>query len=458
MSITNIYEIIDAIITMIMLWIVYVHVYGIEVSVFRKGTLRETMKKPTLFYKLSQIKPSLWITGLCELLTCVTWTEKTEDVQMLLCLFFGQAFFFCATKEKKFRNSFWIWPVMFTTYLPISILDIIIHGFGGNGDWISIIAGTITGLILDALLLPLYIYIYFLDKKYKFSKRVHKNEKLLVVLISNTISLFGATLSSSEAEDGFRLGAGSTFLYLAFAIFALIMVIRIIYIGTSADYYEELSAVHEKNARETLAFYESYKDAQIETRKLRHDMKNHFACIQMLAKEEKYAELQEYLESFNGAVSEVSMEIQTGNDIVDAILNVKLKSAKKEDITFAVTGMIPYMPYIDAMDWCKMVSNAVDNGLEALRECSVSEKVLRIQFKSNGNFFVIHTENACEQEVQMDSNGIPTQKQDKTRHGFGLKNIEAAVKKYKGEMQISCSKNKEHYIFALDLLLPIKKE
>ena len=94
MSITNIYEIIDAIITMIMLWIVYVHVYGIEVSVFRKGTLRETMKKPTLFYKLSHIKPGLWITGLCELLTCVTWTEKTEDVQMLLCLFFGQAFFF----------------------------------------------------------------------------------------------------------------------------------------------------------------------------------------------------------------------------------------------------------------------------------------------------------------------------------------------------------------------------
>ena len=281
---------------------------------------------------------------------------------------------------------------------------------------------------------------------------------LLVVLISNTISLFGATLSSSEAEDGFRLGAGSTFLYLAFAIFALIMVIRIIYIGTSADYYEELSAVHEKNARETLAFYESYKDAQIETRKLRHDMKNHLACIQMLAKEEKYAELQAYLESFNEAVSEVSMEIQTGNDIVDAILNVKLKSAKKEDITFAVTGMIPYMPYIDAMDWCKMISNAVDNGLEALRECSVSEKVLRIQFKSNGNFFVIHTENACEQEVQMDSNGIPTQKQDKTRHGFGLKNIEAAVKKYKGEMQISCRESGAHYVFALDLLLPIKKE
>ena len=403
MSITNIYEIIDAIITMIMLWIVYVHVYGIEVSVFRKGILRETMKKPTLFYKLSHIKPSLWIIGLCELLTSVTWTEKTEGVQMLLCLFFGQAFFFCATKEKKFRNSFWIWPVVFTTYLPISILDIIIHGFGGNGDWISIIAGTITGLILD--------------KKYKFSKRVHKNEKLLVVLISNTISLFGATLSSSEAEDGFRLGAGSTFLYLAFAIFALIMVIRIIYIGTSADYYEELSAVHEKNARETLAFYESYKDAQIETRKLRHDMKNHLACIQMLAKEEKYIELQEYLGSFNKAVSEVSMEIQTGNDIVDAILNVKLKSAKKEDITFAVTGMIPYMPYIDAMDWCKMVSNAVDNGLEALRECSVSEKVLHIQFKNNGKFFVIHTENACEQEKQVDSNGIPTQKQDKTRHG-----------------------------------------
>ena len=58
----------------------------------------------------------------------------------------------------------------------------------------------------------------------------------------------------------------------------------------------------------------------------------------------------------------------------------------------------------------------------------------------------------------MDSNGIPTQKQDKTRHGFGLKNIEAAVKKYKGEMQISCRESGAHYVFALDLLLPIKKE
>lgn len=454
MNVKNIYEIFDCMLTIVELYIVYAHIYGIEVSVFRKGKMEDAMKKLTLFYKFRHIKPSIWITFLGIIVTSVTWKEEVSDVQTLLFFFFIQSFSFCLAKERKFKNSFWIWPVMFTAFLPIAILQTTVYAMGIK----IILDSTVNSLIFDAILLPLFIFIYFLDKKYNFSKRVYKNEKVLVIVISSVISLFGAQLMIGETEGGIKIGSGAAFLFLALAIFLIAMVIRLIFVGTSADYYEELSVVHEKNARETLAFYESYKDAQIETRKLRHDMKNHFACIQMLAKEEKYTELQDYLESFNEAVSEVSMEIQTGNDIVDAILNVKLKSAKKEDITFAVTGMIPYMPYIDAMDWCKMVSNAVDNGLEALRECSVSEKVLRIQFKSNGNFFVIHTENACEQEVQMDSNGIPTQKQDKTRHGFGLKNIEAAVKKYKGEMQISCRESGAHYVFALDLLLPIKKE
>ena len=99
-------------------------------------------------------------------------------------------------------------------------------------------------------------------------------------MISSVISLFGAQLMIGETEGGIKIGSGVAFLFLALAIFLIAMVIRLIFVGTSADYYEELSVVHEKNARETLAFYESYKDAQIETRKLRHDMKNHFACIQ----------------------------------------------------------------------------------------------------------------------------------------------------------------------------------
>lgn len=448
------YQIIDSVTFIIMLWIVYVHIYGMEVSVFRKGT-KQTAKKQTLIYKILHIKPSVWITGVGIIFSSIAYAgEEIEDIQLLLFVFFVQAFFFCIAKEKKFKNSFWVWPVLLTVYLPISIVEITLHGIGIKVDWDSMVVNA----AFDVMILPVFIFIYFLDKKYKFSKRIYKSEKLLVIVVSSGISLFGAQLAVAKEVGGNRLDSGWSFLFLALAIFLLAMVIRLISVGTSADYYEELSAVHEKNARETLAFYESYKDAQIETRKLRHDMKNHLSCIQMLAKEEKYLELQKYLESFNEAVSEVSMEIQTGNDIVDAILNVKLKSAKKEGIMFAVTGMIPYMPYVDSMDWCKMISNAVDNGMEALRECSIMDKIIQIQFKNNGYFFVIHVENACEQKVEIDANGIRTKKQDKTRHGFGLKNIEAAAKKYKGELQISCREKEEHYMFVLDLLLPIRKE
>ena len=105
MNVKNIYEIFDCMLTIVELYIVYAHIYGIEVSVFRKGKMEDTMKKLTLFYKFRHIKPSIWITFLGIIVTSVTWKEEVSDVQTLLFFFFIQSFSFCLAKERKFKNS-----------------------------------------------------------------------------------------------------------------------------------------------------------------------------------------------------------------------------------------------------------------------------------------------------------------------------------------------------------------
>ena len=453
MNIENIVGCFDTIVFSIMLWTVYVHIYGVEISFYKK---KRIVKSNPLFEKIANIKISIWLILLGMIFVYFFIPKKEEEIELCLILLLCQAFIVVTAKEKKIRNSFLLLPVIATTFLPIAIFFIALDGFKVSIGW----SDRNSTLIMYGITIPTVLLIYFLDKKYRFSKRIQKKEKFLVVFISTIVSLFGMGVYDEACRKGKLVGTGDVgaLLFLAIALFILFMIIRIISVGTSADYYEELSIIHEKNAKETLALYESYKESQTETRKLRHDMKNHLACIQMLTKEGKYEELQKYLESLNEAVSEVSYEIQTGNEIVDAILNVKLKSAKKEDILFEVTGVIPYMPDVDAIDWCKMIANAIDNGIEALRECSIAEKILQIRFKNNGRFLVIHMENACENPVEISGHGIRTHKADYSQHGFGLKNMEAAVKKYQGEMQLDCEKRGEYYWFWVDLLLPVRGE
>lgn len=366
-------------------------------------------------------------------------------------LIFIHAFFYCAATEKKIRTSFWVWVILFTIALPLVVIDAIFEVVGLT----NLNNNTLYGFFSDFFVLLLMITLYFIDKKYHFAKRVQRKEKFLLFIISAFISFVGIIGFSEDIQ--LEIGGSKVlalFVYLSLSAFALIMVIRIIAVGTAADRYEELSAMHEKNARETLAFYESYKEAQIETRRLRHDMRNHFFCIQMLAKEGKYEELEKYLESFNEAVSEISMEFQTGNDIVDAILNVKHNIAKKKGIQIRLEGNVPIMPFVDTMDWCKIFSNAVDNGIEALEKCEENKRTLQIQLKSNGHFFVIHIENPCAKKVLISEKGVSTSKAETHQHGFGLKNMEIALKKYGGELKLTCKEDGQDYVFSVDMIMP----
>lgn len=447
--------IIDDWMMLIVTWIVYVHVYGVSLSLYRNGE-----RKKTFWKRMKNLKIGIAFWGTCYGVVslvnqiysdCQNEVVEAGIVGATLLIYHG--IFFCAAKEKKIRTSLWLWVVIFTMMMPISILNAISFTAGRA---ILERKDNIENFILDIVLIVLGGFIYWLDKRTNFAKRVQKKEKNLLVIIIFFITFSGIIAFSREVE--FK-NIGMIWIlipYLVLSAFALIMVIRVIAVGTEADRYEELSAMHEKNAKETLAFYESYKEAQMETRKLRHDMRNHFFCIQMLAKEGKYKEMERYLENFNEAIEDISMEFQTGNDIVDAILNVKCKTAKKVGIQIKVEGDVPFMPHVAAMDWCKIFSNALDNALEAVEQCEQKQKWIQVQLKSNQHFFMIRIENPCETRVAIEGNVVKTTKKEKQAHGFGLKNMEAALKKYNGELKLKYEEREGEKIFLVDMLFPIK--
>ena len=175
------------------------------------------------------------------------------------------------------------------------------------------------------------------------------------------------------------------------------------------------------------------------TRHFRHDIKNHILLMNMLAEQEKYDELKNYLKEMSGVIDESSYVRISGISAVDAILNEKLYEAQSRSVTTGYDVVNLDKNSIQPLDMCIILSNALDNAIEAnSRIEDVNARWLKLKIHGNGAFTVISVSNPAAETPEKNGGGFVTTKEDADNHGFGLKSIESTVAKYKGEMLCKC--------------------
>ena len=176
------------------------------------------------------------------------------------------------------------------------------------------------------------------------------------------------------------------------------------------------------------------------TRHFRHDIKNHILLMNMLAEQEKYDELKNYLKDMSGVIDESSYVRISGISAVDAILNEKLYEAQSRSITNSYDVVNLDKNDVKPLDLCIILSNALDNAIEANSRIEDADaRWLKLKIHGNGAFTVISVSNPVVQSPRKSGgNSFVTSKEDADNHGFGLKSIESTVAKYKGEMLCKC--------------------
>lgn len=106
--------------------------------------------------------------------------------------------------------------------------------------------------------------------------------------------------------------------------------------------------------------------------------------------------------------------------------------------------------YITSADVYALMGNALDNALERVMKERDGERIISFQIKHHHDMVLIHLENRCSSTLRFE-NGMPvTDKEDKARHGFGVKSMAYIVGKYHGELMMSVGHGK----FNLDILFP----
>lgn len=168
-----------------------------------------------------------------------------------------------------------------------------------------------------------------------------------------------------------------------------------------------------------------------ELRRFRHDYRNHMIVVNAYLESGKTAEAREYLNTINGGINGVLNKIKTGNFVSDAILNSKAVSAAKFDTQISFSGRVP-PEGINSEDLCTILSNLIDNAIEACEKVAGRKKIEIESGEANG-FLILSVSNPT---VNGANPKFRTTKKDKLNHGIGLKNVERTIKKYNGTLDL----------------------
>lgn len=181
-----------------------------------------------------------------------------------------------------------------------------------------------------------------------------------------------------------------------------------------------------------------------------HDYLNHLNALLVLAEQNKSAEEISYLKEQIGLESDCVDIIDTGDAVINAVLNIKFREAKKKGITMPL--MIDDLSNlrIKESDIVTILSNILDNAIEAAVQCDTKKIVLQISKNEQERKLFIDSSNTCLVDSYNDKHRYTT-KTDKDNHGYGIMNIKYAVEKNNGE----CIIDTKDGIFRIIITIPL---
>lgn len=162
------------------------------------------------------------------------------------------------------------------------------------------------------------------------------------------------------------------------------------------------------------------------------------------------AEAQAYLEEINGWIDACSKEQWTGVGALDYILNQKKEAAARQGTSMAIHAEYPADCRIDSVDLCVILTNLLDNAMEACaRQPEGESREITVTIRRIHLFMVIRIANSSATAPAI-KDGVPvTSKKDRRLHGWGLRNVRAAVEKYQGAMEVTYS----GLVYTVDVML-----
>lgn len=277
---------------------------------------------------------------------------------------------------------------------------------------------------------------------------------ILIYVIVSVFALVNVTISVEGSVDFF---SGTiywlTFIYRLTSVILLILIPLLLEKGRENIYYMEQSIKNAHLLEMQLMSYNTYREAQEDTRAFRHDINNNLAFIATLMREKKYDEAEKCVKELNGNIAALSQKVVTGDDMLDTLILSKMSLIKNNNINFVIKGVIAGGLGWKALDVCTVFANLIDNAVEACQKIeNIQNRYIEISFRQAGYQRIItikNTVNYISDAIKINDNIKYTTKLDRENHGYGLQNIKNVIEKNNAMIQMKC----DNMVFETDIII-----
>ncbi len=192
------------------------------------------------------------------------------------------------------------------------------------------------------------------------------------------------------------------------------------------------------------------KSSVEKTASLKHDIANHIGAIGSLIRENEISRALNYINQLEKYAPFNSKIVESGNLVIDSILNYKLDYVKSIGVNTHLDIKVPSDLELESFDMVVILGNLLDNSVEALKKLK-ENRTLWVSIKYDRGVLIIQIQNNFDGKISVGAKGLITTKDDKDNHGLGLKNIESTLEKYNGLLEYSYTNN----LFKAEVLMYI---
>ena len=160
----------------------------------------------------------------------------------------------------------------------------------------------------------------------------------------------------------------------------------------------------------------------------RHDFLNHLQVVYSLMEMEEYGEANSYIEKVYGRITAVSRVLKTASAPINAGVQVTLN----------ITSTWKELP-VSGWEMCKVLSNLIDNAIDAVADLPDGKKHLTITLTENLKEYVFSVANtgtpiAPDDQQRIFEPGVTTKSDG---HGMGLFIVRETLRHYGGDIQVT---------------------
>lgn len=277
-----------------------------------------------------------------------------------------------------------------------------------------------------------------IKEAYMQRKKIKYNIENLILLGCLAVLFISLSLNSFTlfSNTGYIIlwviGSGILTMFVGYTVFSLKIRNQ-----KAEDLWFEMKKQHSENTMRYNFEMES-EELLNECERIQDKYNEIYEHINFLISEKREDEISTYLNKIKPYNIYKDMFL-SGNHVIDVVINQKIFRARNSGIHLRCDVQVPELKVITDSDLNVLLSNLLDNAIEAVERWSddpehdkLKDTIIGFRLRLNNDYLLIREENPCLGITKGKNNQLITSKSNRLMHGIGMQSMRRIVEKYNG--------------------------